>query len=101
MSSGRNPSALPCLLALRLKEEAVLRQRIAQVQLNSALAPRERKRIRAPFDGVVTDKLISVGERYNEPAPMLVVARIDPLHIEAYLPAAQHGRPQTKRQNHP
>jgi multidrug efflux pump subunit AcrA (membrane-fusion protein) len=81
------------LRAQRLKEEeeAVLRQGIAQVQLNSALAPRERKRIRTPFDGVVTDRLISVGERYNEPAPMLVVARIDPLHIEAYLPAAQRS----------
>lgn len=73
------------------EEEAVLQQKIAAVELKAALAARERKRIRAPFDGVVTDKLMSVGELYNEQAPVLVVARIDPLHVEAYLPADLRG----------
>lgn len=74
------------------EEEAVLQQKMASVELKSALAARERKRIRAPFDGVVTDKLMSVGELYNEQAPVLVVARIDPLHVEAYLPAARRAQ---------
>jgi len=73
------------------EEEAVLQQKIAAEQLEAALAARERKRIRAPFDGVVTDKLMSVGELYNEQEPVVVVARIDPLHVEAYLPAARRA----------
>lgn len=77
------------------EEEAEFQLRIAEVQLQSALAARERKRIRAPFDGVVTDRLMAVGELYNEQAPVIVIARVDPLHVEAYLPAARHAQVQT------
>ncbi|QIE48264.1 efflux RND transporter periplasmic adaptor subunit (plasmid) [Pseudohalocynthiibacter aestuariivivens] len=71
------------------EEEAIFQLKVAAVQLNAALSARERKRIRAPFDGVVTDTLMSVGELYNEQAPIIVLAQIDPLHVEAYLPAAR------------
>ncbi|WP_238367500.1 efflux RND transporter periplasmic adaptor subunit [Mesobacterium pallidum] len=71
----------------RLEEEqARLDLRVAGVELAAAEAALERKRIRAPFDGVVTDRLMSVGELYNEQEPMLVVARIDPLVVDSYLP---------------
>lgn len=73
------------------EEEAMFQLRIAEVQLQSALSARERKRIRAPFDGVVTDTLMAVGELYNEQTPIIVIARVDPLHVEAYLPAARRG----------
>lgn len=73
------------------EEEAVFQMKVAELQLRSALAARERKRIRAPFDGVVTDTLMSVGELYNEQAPIIVIARTDPLHVEAYLPAARRA----------
>nr|WP_309502566.1 efflux RND transporter periplasmic adaptor subunit [uncultured Roseovarius sp.] len=73
------------------EEEAIYQMKIAEVQLKAALAARERKRVRAPFDGVVTDTLMSVGELYNEQAPIIVLAQIDPLHVEAYLPAARRA----------
>lgn len=70
------------------EEEAELAAKIAAVQLTAAEAALERRRIRAPFDGVVLQRLMSVGELYNEQGPVLVVASIDPLHVEAWLPAA-------------
>jgi len=73
------------------EEEAKYQLRVAAVQLDAALAARERKRIRAPFDGVVTETLMSVGELYNEQTPIIVIARTDPLHVDAYLPAARRG----------
>lgn len=73
------------------EEEALLDHRRAEVELEAALAARERKRIRAPFDGVVTERLMSVGELYNEDGPVVTVAAIDPLHVEAYLPVARRG----------
>ncbi|WP_166434087.1 efflux RND transporter periplasmic adaptor subunit [Roseovarius spongiae] len=73
------------------EEEAIYQIEVAKVQLAAALAARERKRVRAPFKGVVTDTLMSAGELYNEQAPIIVLARIDPLHVEAYLPAARRA----------
>ena len=59
--------------------------------MQAALAARERKRVRAPFDGVVTDRAISAGELYNEQGTIVTVARIDPLHVDAYLPASRRA----------
>ncbi len=74
-------------IAVRPEEEkAEYQLEIATVQM-AALGAREGKRIRAPFDRVVTDTLMSAGELYNEQAPIIVMVRIDPLHVEACLPA--------------
>jgi len=69
------------------EEEARLARRIAAEELKAAEAARERKRVRAPFSGVVTARMMAEGELYNEQGPILVLARIDPLLVEAYLPA--------------
>ena len=75
--------------AARLEEEeALLDHDKAKVEVRAALAALERKKVRAPFDGVVTERRMSVGELYTEQVPILVVARIDPLSLEAYLPAS-------------
>lgn len=74
------------------EEEAALAAQIAGVQLTAAEAALERRRIRAPFDGVVLQRLMSVGELYNEQGPVLVVATIDPLHVEAWLPATARAQ---------
>lgn len=71
----------------RLEEaEARLAKRQAEQELANALEARERRRIRAPFDGVVTARLMSPGELYAEQGPILVIAKIDPLFVETYLP---------------
>lgn len=73
------------------EEEAVIARRIAAVELQAAEAALERRRIRAPFDGVVTERMMSVGELYNEQGPVFVIAATDPLMIEAWLPASSRG----------
>ncbi|WP_323005344.1 efflux RND transporter periplasmic adaptor subunit [Pseudorhodobacter sp.] len=70
------------------EEEAELSAKIAGVQLEAATAALERKRIRAPFDGVITERAMSVGELYNEQGPIFSIARINPLVVEAWLPAS-------------
>lgn len=72
-------------------EDAMYQLEVARVQLEAALSARERKRVRAPFDGVVTETLVSEGEIYNEQTPIVVVARVDPLHVEAYLSARKRA----------
>ncbi|MWB76886.1 efflux RND transporter periplasmic adaptor subunit [Pseudooceanicola sp. 216_PA32_1] len=73
------------------EEEALLEHRMAEAELAAAEAARERKRIRAPFDGVVTEKLLSVGELYTEQGPVVTVVSVDPLHVEAYLPVSRRA----------
>ncbi len=46
--------------------------------------------IRSPFDGVVVERYLSLGERVEE-KPIFKVAKIDPLRIEVIVPAARFG----------
>lgn len=92
----REQALLEARIARLEEEQAVLDARIAGVQLAAAEAALERKHIRAPFDGVVIERLMSVGELYSEQGPVLVVAMIDPLLVEAWLPAAARGRVQPR-----
>ncbi len=73
-------------------EQAKLDQVIARQEMAAAEAAMERKTVRAPFDGVVTSRLMSKGELYNEQDPILVIAGVDPLFIETFLPIAERSR---------
>ena len=46
--------------------------------------------MRSPFDGVVVERYRTEGERI-EREPVVRVARIDPLRVEAIVPASQFG----------
>lgn len=46
--------------------------------------------IRSPFDGVVVERYLSLGERVEE-KPIFKVAKVDPLRIEVIVPAARFG----------
>lgn len=72
----------------RLEEEqASFDQEIAATEADDAKAALERKQVRSPFDGVITQRLASEGELYNEQEPIVTLARTDPLHVETFLPA--------------
>ena len=47
--------------------------------------------IRAPFDGIVTDRYAQPGERYEE-KPLMRIAAIDELRVEVVAPSQQFGR---------
>jgi len=48
----------------------------------------ELRRIRSPFDGIVVERLLSAGEFVHQDAPVLHLAQVDPLHVEAFLPTS-------------
>jgi cobalt-zinc-cadmium efflux system membrane fusion protein len=78
----------------RVAEQRVMQAREAQkvslreYRLSSAqLGQRD---VRSPFEGIVVERYRTEGERI-EREPVVRVARIDPLRIEAIVPASQFG----------
>ncbi|WP_230971553.1 efflux RND transporter periplasmic adaptor subunit [Nitrogeniibacter aestuarii] len=80
-------------------EFEVARQRVAQAreqlqvlgsEANLAKAQLGQRTLRAPFDGVVVDRMVQPGERVED-RPLLQVAAIDELQVEVVVPAAQFG----------
>lgn len=80
-------------------EARVAEQRVAQAKESQRVALREyqlsavqlgQRDVRSPFDGVVIERYRTEGERI-EREPLVRVARVDPLRVEAIVPAAQFG----------
>lgn len=80
-------------------EYRVAEQRVSQARESQKVAQREYKlsaaqlgqrEVRSPFDGIVVERYRTEGERI-EREPVLRVARIDPLRVEAIVPASQFG----------
>jgi RND family efflux transporter MFP subunit len=65
--------------------------RVAKLELERAEAALALRTIRSPFTGIVTDRLLSPGELVDK-APILKLARIDPLRVEVFVPVAMLGR---------
>lgn len=98
-------------------DEAVTEARVAELEareaeLNLSLARAELKRneenlerrtIKSPIDGVVTERTLAAGEFAYEQAPIMTVAEIDPLHVEVYAPLDHYHRvkPGMRAEVHP
>ena len=67
-------------------QEARDQHNLARLQLDREEAHFQQRRIKSPFDGVVADRLMSVGEVVDEET-VLELAQIDPLRVEVILPA--------------
>jgi membrane fusion protein (multidrug efflux system) len=59
---------------------------LGQNAYESALLRHEYTQIRAPFDGVVTERLVDVGQHVAVGTRIYVVADTDPLRVHMYLP---------------
>lgn len=70
-------------------EEKRMNLEVAKVQLAQAQQLLERRKVIAPFDGVVTERLREVGEAVDEFIPVLVLVDINQLYLELFLPAAR------------
>lgn len=80
-------------------EARVAEQRVAQARESQRVTLREfqlssvqlgQRDVRSPFSGIVVERFRTEGERI-ERDPLIRVAKIDPLRIEAIVPAAQFG----------
>lgn len=64
---------------------AAEQQRIAQLEFQRAQEVLKLREIVSPLDGYVVDRFKSVGE-YVEEQPILVLAQVNPLHVEVIAP---------------
>jgi RND family efflux transporter MFP subunit len=80
-------------------ELELARQKLAQTRSQQRIWGEERRvaeaqlalrTVRSPFDGVVVERFVNVGERVEE-KPLLRVAVVDPLRVELMVPTAQYG----------
>jgi membrane fusion protein (multidrug efflux system) len=71
-------------------EQKRSRHELALVELERAKLVIDRSVVRAPFDGIVADRYVRVGEKFTleESKPLFKVMALEPLLARAYLPAS-------------
>jgi RND family efflux transporter MFP subunit len=77
-----------------IAEQELLReeqeQKLAELELERAQAQLEQRTIRSPISGIVSEKKLSAGEFINQDGYVATVAKLDPLHVEVFLPVAHY-----------
>jgi membrane fusion protein (multidrug efflux system) len=64
----------------------------AQLEAKQAEAVLRQRSIISPVDGVVVERLLSVGEYRNDTSAIMTIAQIDPLRVEVFVPAIYYGQ---------
>lgn len=82
------------VITLSEKEEADHAAALNQIEVESAQANLELRKIRSPIDGVIADRYLMPGE-FIEDNPILKLAQLDPLRVEVVAPVAYFGRVRT------
>ena len=81
---------------VRVAEQDLVREqqdrKANELELARAESVLEQRTIRSPFDGIITERKLSPGEFVNQDGYVVAVARLDPLHVEAYLPVSTYGQ---------
>ena len=72
-------------------------RRLRELDLRRAEAALERRTVRSPSDGVVLQRFKQAGE-YVENEPILRIAQLDPLRVEAIVPMSLFGHVQAGMQ---
>lgn len=75
-------------MQLRQAQDA---RKLAKIELERARSDLERRTIRSPISGVIVERFVAPGEYVNE-KPLMRVAQLHPLRIEALAPAALFGK---------
>ncbi len=81
-------------LTLSEKEQSDHEVALNELEVESALANLELRKIRSPIDGVVADRYLMPGE-FIEDNPILKLAQLDPLRVEVVAPVTYFGRVKT------
>ena len=74
-------------LARLEQRQAEFEQHLAELDLARVEAQLDRRVIRSPLDGIVIARMVGPGEFAYSQAPIAQLARIDPLHVEVFLPS--------------
>ena len=78
------------LISEQEKDEIIMNNRLYGFEMAQTRAMLGQKTIRSPITGVVVDTFLDAGEYVGE-EPILQVAQLDPLYIEAVMPAKYFG----------
>lgn len=70
-------------------EEKRVNHEVAKVQLELAGRLLDMRKVIAPFDGVVSERLRERGEAVDEFTPVITLVNLDELYLEVFLPAAR------------
>jgi membrane fusion protein (multidrug efflux system) len=70
-------------------EEKRVNHEVAKVQLEQAARLLDMRRVLAPFDGVVSERLRERGEAVDEFTPVVTLVSLHDLYLEVFLPAAK------------
>jgi len=86
----RNEAVTERDLAALSLAKAELEHKMAQVDLEQAQARLDRRSIRSPIDGVVSDLTIRLGEYVYEQTPLMTIAEINPLYVKVFVPVRHY-----------
>jgi RND family efflux transporter MFP subunit len=73
-------------------QEAILNRELARLQMRQAEEVVNQRTLRSPINGVVVERLLVPGEYRNEQTPVITLAQIDPLRVEAYVATPYYGQ---------
>jgi RND family efflux transporter MFP subunit len=90
-AQDKDQAATEIELTRRRLEKARENRLLAELELKKARAVLSHCFIRSPITGVVVERYVSAGE-YVDNKPLLRVAQIDPLRVEAIIPAQMFGK---------
>ena len=79
-------------VAERNVANAELDQKVAQMELRRAEVQLERRQILSPISGLVVNRLLSPGEYLTADGSVVILAQLDPLHVEVFVPTALYGQ---------
>ena len=71
--------------------EAEMNKRLRALELERAKEILARRTIHSPASGIVHERLMSPGEFVHEQAPLVIIAEINPLYVEVFVPIALYG----------
>lgn len=78
----------------KVAEQDLIREqqdrKLAQLELERSQAALDQRTIRSTIDGIVTEKKLSAGEFVNQEGYIVALARLDPLHVEVFLPVVYY-----------
>lgn len=78
------------LISEQEKDEIIINNRLYGYELEQTRAMLQQKTIHSPITGMVVDTFLDPGEYVGE-EPILQVVQLDPLYVEAVLPASYYG----------
>jgi membrane fusion protein, heavy metal efflux system len=87
----REQAETEAALAVEKLKQTKEARSITEQEVHLARSQLSLKTISSPISGMVIERYLSAGERADE-KPILKVAQIDPLRVEAILPASVYGK---------